>query len=166
VFLVPVGCCSSARQLRHWQQSIFSLKREHMMERYKQKKNGRREEQQVNELTFLIVLHSTKKKIAQFTPSQERYVRYFEQHLAQRKVSVDPPLTIESIAISSVPKFDRTGGCTPWFCISKRGKELYVSESIGDKKGRQRLEFSCGGTLVNGDTRIDFYHRDVSKVRE
>jgi hypothetical protein len=28
------------------------------------------------------------------------------------------------------------------------------------------LEFSCGGTLVNGDTRIDFYHRDVSKVRE
>ena len=44
------------------------------------------------------------------------------------------------------------------------GKELYVSENLGDKRGKIKVELSCGSTLVTGDNRIDFYHRNLSKV--
>jgi len=64
----------------------------------------------------------------------------------------------------SIPKFEKAGGCSPWLCISKKGRELFVSENIGDQKGKVKADLSCGTTLVSGDIRIDVYHRDISKV--
>lgn len=92
------------------------------------------------------------------------------------------PRIITGIRLSSAPQFHRwmlpsskqlqiiltsktnRGGCSPWFSIDQKGKRIFFSPPLKGVKSTESVYFSALRIIVEGDIRLDFYHKDFKTV--
>eukprot|EP01126_Amoeba_proteus_P003399 TRINITY_DN11125_c0_g1_i1.p1 TRINITY_DN11125_c0_g1~~TRINITY_DN11125_c0_g1_i1.p1 ORF type:complete len:846 (-),score=170.32 TRINITY_DN11125_c0_g1_i1:30-2567(-) len=98
------------------------------------------------------------------TPSQLRYLRYFEKAANHPTTAQKSALHLHKIKFNSIPNYKPGGGCEPLFSICQHGKEIYFSKKLKGRTGNKFVEFFCDDLLVSGDIQIIFYHRSLTTL--
>ena len=104
-------------------------------------------------------------------PSQMRYVHYFEALLRSPAQPPAKTLRLARIRLHTVPNFDLTGGCDPFFDVRLRDGKLQVFNWLEAKGGRvenykprnaSMVEFDVTpyDVVVRGDVKMCFFDWD------
>lgn len=116
-----------------------------------------------------VIKFYNSEQLSESTPSQLRYLDYFNEHLKNKELST-PLYVIKKVIFHGIPSFDLMGGSNPYLTVMyKKDKQdiplstkktLFTFPFYSSSLDLVEIDYSQYNIMLYGDSRIDFYDHD------